>query len=504
MSFDYALNHPFAPQARGARIPDEHSFPTVCYTTTANFTVFSPGAPPVGGGPAAGDVDFIITPNPLNAIITSYGRQGRVDNGAIPEVAAINGLGSATVSGFFGDQIPETSGRAKLPDTGVIVPPAAAPAPIAFADQFQGQWGGVTNIEAIANSMSTFRVVGFGARIRSLVAPLNQAGQVIMMTQPAPMFQPPCSESSIQEWRRFCNYPSHGPDGFLTTQMLQNPASDINMYAELTAEGGIEWCGRMTGDECLDFRDADFGNLLTDSAEARKATQFVQTGLHPRDWEIDGAVNRGAVMEATFADTGVEMVQRNGLNNGNLGNYTQTTNMRVASSYNVGGWSCLFVRGTGIIPGVQGGAGGAPYPIFSVEVIYHLEGTPNINNVSLVASANTGVFDNSYFTKAVERSSREQWFRKIIDYHGFKGPQGDNPVTTAVKGLLSLTNGGGVRRSPAKRRVKAAVRRVKGAKRVTRVTNAARGRKLMRARAPRIPRSRGRGTFGKGRRMRRY
>lgn len=448
MSYDYALNHPFAPAAKGARIPDEHSFPTVTYTCTSNFVVSVPGGDVTKSGPGTtqGEVDFWVTPNPLNCIGSSYAGTF-VQGGNDVVINAISG--NATVA-RFGSEIPDA-----------IVGVCDHSLPV-NSTMFDGCFAGATSTNAIQQVMSSYRVVGFGCRIRSLLAPLNQAGQFIVATMPSPEYQPPCGQSRKTDWLRFCNYPD-ADKGLITTDIIRLPAADINMYAELTAEGGMEWSGRLTGPSAMKFKDSDFGNLIKDDADARVGSIFLQS-------TIAAGPNAGAYV-STFSDTAAQTVG---------GNDTNVTNCRIASSYQTGGWSSFFCRAQGVTPGTATGNGG-PLPCFGVEIIFHLEGTPAITgDGNLVAAANTGIYDNAYFVKAVERNSREAWFRRIIDYGGFKGPQGDNEIGVAVRGLLSLSRDAGMPKAKKRRTAKKVVNQVRRAKRTSvanRSTNRLRSRR---------------------------
>jgi hypothetical protein len=471
MSFDFALNHPFAPAAKGARIPDQHSFPTVTFSTTANFTVMAPptGAPQNG----TGDLDFWVTPNPINCIGTSYGFVA-----AAPEDRVL-GLKGGPVQGVYGQEyFDQDSTGTPLVNKGGLYR--------------AGSWGGITTTAALKAVMSDYRVVGFGCRIRSLLAPLNQSGQFMICAVPSPEYQPPAGVSRKDDWLKFCNYPVTDDGGWIGTQIIQQPTSDINMYAELTAEGGMEWSGRLTGPSAFKFKDSDFGSITVANAEARAGSTFMQAA-----GQTVGPPVRDFTESCQFADTTSEITRRTAT--GGDPAFTEANNVfvRQTSSYQTGGWSSFFCRGTGIAANNQ--APDAPYAVFGVEITFHFEGAPNTEEATLISSANTGVYDHAYFVRACEKNSREAWFRRIIDYAGFKGPLGDVATTVAVRGLLGLNRDTTVKRSVKKRVAKSVVRRVRGHKRSARMTKRtplARGR-VRRAtrRAPRGRLSR-RGRFG--------
>jgi hypothetical protein len=414
MSYDLALNNPFHPGAKGARIPDQHAFPTGVYTVTATYNVLCNNA--------GGNIDFMVTPCPLNSIMVSA--QASVG------VAAPAYLNGPNVHPFGTVITADAANLGHVPLNQPITPGVGA----ANTSYFQGAYGGATTSQAIANVLNDFRVVGYGARIRSLVAPLNQSGQFIMASIPSSIYQPNCDSSTLDQWLNYCNYPVRDPiSGYTTTQIIQYPASDVNMYAELTAEGGVEWSGRVTGPGAFVFKDSNadsyFNRVATDALFCQSSPSNPQqypplvppVGIGGNYYLSDTAMQVGF----TSYDGGVNPPVN-----------TQFVAARNTSSFQTGGWATLCVRGEGISSGSNVAPSVTePVTIFSVEVIYHLEGTPAVSENALISATNTGLYDPIYFDKALMMNSRLPWFRRIVDDDTRKY-LGNVEVQTAVRGLL--------------------------------------------------------------------
>lgn len=440
MSYLDALVHPFAPNAKGARIPDEHSYPTSTYSITGAFTVFS--------NSPQGDIDFMINPCPFNCITTSSQSKGAI---------------TGPISNSFG----ATQNEAAIPFISAKTQPATG-TPVVPNDTL-GQWGGVCTTEAVSNNLQDYRIVGYGARIRSLLPPNNQSGQVFMASQPSPAVQPPCISSSYEEWMDFCQYPglqdtpasaTFPQQKWISTSILNYPASDQNMYAEMTAERGMEWVGRITGPKAFEFKDPEFTDILTDQLVSLQQPARFGRGL----LTTTGGTVPTEPLTVVVADLSSTFVnQQQWTNDSTIA--IENGNARLLDAFAVGGWSSLAVRATGINLSSATGTGsaenGALIPVFAVEVIFHLEGTPvSGEKAALVGGSAIGFYDNSYFVKCQEKASKELFFRRVIDYDKgitsmFGGGKKKRPVTMSSRVAKAL-------RPIKKKRVRASSKALSG------------------------------------------
>jgi hypothetical protein len=397
MSYEDALIHPFKPSAKGARCPDEHSFPTATYSITGSFTV-SANSP-------QGDIDFMVTPCPFNCITSSAQFAGSI---------------TGPITGKFGQSQP----FAAIPFRSAVATPATGPMPVIAPESF-GYWGGVCSSDAVSNVLKDYRVVGYGARIRSLLPPNNQSGQVFLGSMPSPAIQPPAADSTYPDWMNFCQYPglqdteesiTFPQQKWISTSILNLPASDQNMYSELTAERGMEWVGRYTGPDSRKFRDPDFKDILVDDLITDQVTNPARFAsgayvTNPVQTVVCDMASTNVLAELFTASPPdpVPVVQ------------TENSNACLLDCFATGGWSSLALRATGInlssATGSSESIAGKLVPVFAVEVIYHLEGTPvSGDKAALVGGSAIGFYEPTYFNNCVAKASKELFFRRVIEY----------------------------------------------------------------------------------------
>lgn len=397
--YEAALVEPFNPKAYGARVPDAHSIPTNIYSVRQiwEIAVNNP----------AGNFDFMVTPCPYDTVITSL----QQDGGSVLLGPNVKAFGSAipTAIGTAGSAVPV--GYAKYGE-GPGQPPAvdADPTPI-----WSGTSAGITTPESLSNFLADYRVVSFGCRVRSLLPALQQSGSMLYGSQPAPPIQPPTEYSSYDEWLNLTDYPAKDPvTGVLSSSMINLPIHDTGSYAELTQEGGMEWTSRICGPGAFKFRDTQVSGFLTQNySTAGSGSNFLLTTSAPGSSDLKWGADIGSD-SADFTQvigsvggaveinpTGVSLVESRGLD-----------------PYNTDGWTTLFVRGSGVgvVTGVAPPTPAQPVSVIQIEVVFHLEGTAAVVNNSLVAGASVGVYENAKFVRAVERASRERWFKRVVDY----------------------------------------------------------------------------------------
>lgn len=416
MSYDAALTHPFHPKAKGARVPDEFVFPTTVYSTTVNYTVYSD---------ENGDADFGVVPNPFVGIVASssgftapgmyIGGLDGVQNGPTP---------TQSFGGLLGQRIVPVApfaGTWPLYPTDVW-PLTAAPGPPGYPVGTSGIDYGVPakhsgvycpalSAEAMATYMSSWRLVGMGIRVRSLPSPQTQSGQFQCCTVPCPDVLSNPANSDLPGWLLTNGFPTYDRQkGYLQSSMIQYPASDMYMFAELTREGGLEWIGRHTGPKSTQFR----GSSPTAPCET---IQYLNA--------VDASAGVQTVVQATNLAAATST----------LAGQPNTFQTYDEYGFTCSGWSSFFARFTGL----PAAPAGTLVPCVNVEVVFHLEGQPAVDSAGgLVPNVAKGIYDHSYFTACCMKASAEPWFRRVIDYDRFSGRVVDSnaPLQVAMSGLL--------------------------------------------------------------------
>lgn len=415
MSYDAALTHPFHPRAKGARVPDEFVFPTTVYSTTVNYTI---------NCDSNGNADFLVLPNPFVGVAVSMTNTGKAADDSLSPVGITNGP-SPTLN-FGGITAGADPGSAPVIPAGTFpnVNALAANPICRPVDQVAGYTGcycPALSSDQMRTYMSSWRVVGMGCRIRSLPSPQTQSGQFQVATVPCPDELVNPANSTFDGWLVANSFPQQEPAGastrFLQASMIQYPASDMFMFAELTREGGLEWVSRRSGPKADQFK-------------ASSPTVAVEKVIY---YAADGTTINGrqSVIQTTNVALSVP-----GYSGGPAGNIT-TYGLTPYDEYgfSCSGWSAIFGRFTGLpVP-----TNGIAAPVVNIEVVYHLEGQPTITSSGgLVPNVSKGIYDVTYFTACTMKSSAEPWFRRVIDYDRFSGRVVDSnaPLQVAMAGLL--------------------------------------------------------------------
>lgn len=429
MSYDAALTHPFHPKAKGARVPDEFVFPTTVYSTTVNYTV---------NCDSAGNADFLVLPNPFIGLATSIAPTGAgglngISNGPTP-AKNFAGCGPGSVLPAFAGAcvIPAdvwpVSAQPPQPAGTVFVTGGTAPAvpPLAPVDPsipgYSGQYCAALDQEKMRVYMSSWRLVGMGIRVRSLPSPQTQSGQFQVCTVPCPDVITNPDTSQFGAWLKSNSFPVQTPDGaghsYIQASLIQYPASDMYMFAELTREGGLEWISRRAGSRADQFKGS-FESVST----SHISRLSVNAG--------SGVITNTGTLDV-YQSTNVSQCVPSAVTGGALSLTAQNFD---EYGFSCAGWSAFFCRMSGLPPS----AAGAVAPVVNVEVVYHLEGQPTISDAGgLVPNVAKGIYDHTYFTMCCMKATAEPWFRRVIDYDRFTGRVVDSnaPLQVAMAGLL--------------------------------------------------------------------
>jgi hypothetical protein len=315
-----ALTSPFSRAANGAQIPDGFSFPTQTRLVKTEYTL----RPDVNG-----NLDFVLLPSLFQSIVgNSLGNvnAGPLVGGATSssdfqysqftptddvnvQLSAVGGANPTWVGIFLldstqvirygqkfqvtgdtnvyvvGDFASGVSGSTdgqsgfyilcKYSDDGVFVPTtvpttwANTPATLQFTQWTAGYYfmTGSTVPEQVAADISMYRIVGWGARVRCLQAPINQQGRLIFASQPVGPQQvyKPNTEMWYNDILQFYNLPTADSTGCITTQILNLPDSTECMLSDLSLRGGLEWCSKIVSPAAILFRSVS--NNAVNSAQ---------------------------------------------------------------------------------------------------------------------------------------------------------------------------------------------------------------------------------------------
>lgn len=437
MSYDAALTHPFHPKAKGARVPDEFVFPTTVYSTTVNYTV---------NCDSNGDADFLVCPNPFVGICASICNTNPlaptlhgIQNGPT-EVRNFAGLVANTTgltasnygatcelpSTLFPASGASTSGTQKWiagkmnPDhaTGQPTPGVLETA----CPGYSGEYCPALDATSMAAFMCSWRLVGMGIRVRSLPAPQSQSGQFQVATVPCPEVLANPATSQFPNWLVANSFPVQAPTtggtALLQASLIQYPASDMYMFAELTREGGLEWISRRSGPRADQFHGSSSSVNLGSYSRVTTNTPAADPPTSTAGYTTTQSTNQSI----GYPIAGSSQAAVIGKNYDEYG-------------FSCSGWSAFFCR----MNGLPKATAGTVAPVVNVEVIYHLEGQPNITSTGgLVPNVARGIYDATYFSACCMKASQEPWFRRVIDYDRFSGRVVDSnaPLQVAMSGLL--------------------------------------------------------------------
>ena len=235
-----ALTAPFSKDALGAQVPDQYSFPTTTQFVKCNYTI---------SADVNGKCDFTLLPSVYANLLFGVGASGTQPGNC----------GGVTVSDF------NVQGNTIAPNWHIA---------------------GVAQPSFVQNYYEQFRLVGWGARVMPLLAPLNQSGRLMFSSTPSGATSYPAlalgqvgayDTSTVvgaepplvtyDELLRWNQLP--GTDmaaNVLTTELINVPSSVEFSYSKLSLEGGMEWVSKPTNAKVLEWRtstnDAAAGNSL--------------------------------------------------------------------------------------------------------------------------------------------------------------------------------------------------------------------------------------------------
>lgn len=361
MSYAACLAHPFAPEAFGAQVPDEFAFPTETCVYRNIFKVLVANTDTAlypASSAAVGSGCFVVQPNLFATIAAAYGSSCLADplyGGNVWFRSDATPIAEAIKAGFPG--INHLSG---------------------FSEH------GVTTQAEIEERFSSYRLVGWGVRVKPVGTANDAQGTLYLCKVPSkeefalytseepsgyrtksyatdgsvvyataePSWSP---HATFADYCNYYNLPGVDETGMVSTSLKNHPASMDCQYPELFLEGGIEVAGKHSSSSCTKWRDTD-----ASSAIASKYTLTV------------GGTNYLTANAYGQPDTMISV----------LGSDDVVDN---ANSYAIsgeflaqGGWSAIVCRGNGFP--AEGG-------FVDVEVIFHVEGVARIKNVGYVSNS---------------------------------------------------------------------------------------------------------------------
>jgi len=412
-----ALLSPFDKKALGAQIPDQYSFPTETQFVRQEFLLTAQKV-----APSIGSWDCIIMPNLFQSILNSC------------PANAVNLSG--TVGGQYGDLTFQNPGS-----VGVGVASAV-------------NIGGCVTTTLAKAQLESYRIVGYGVRIRPISSFNSLAGRIIVAATPvarSALYDPPELALASNVYQAL-DLPSIDSSGYLTTELLNMPDSMEASVAYIHSRGGIEFRGKMTAPAALSFRPTS----IIPSSDVKQwglATQGVSPGdmffrasttaetsntilltpntsqltdLYPCPLPIVG-MNIWSVSPSTFtklakgpsidaisvSNTGVVTITLDAA-------YSRTASAVYIFSLDSGtankivdpnhilneGWTGLCIRGVGCVAND-----------FAIEVMYHVEGPPQIGTAGTLtgASHNSAYVDPDLLARVNAYNNSTNSFKYVLD-----------------------------------------------------------------------------------------
>ena len=251
-----AVLNPFSKNALGAQVPDLYSFPTVSKVLKTELKIRTD---------ADGNMDFTLLPSLFQSILTG-----------VPSGSANSNINLGTTGSDGNFQI-----------TATAFPTGAS----------NGLWnlGGVSVPSFVNGQFSKYRIVGWGARVRALIAPINQRGRLIFASNPSSpcaLFQPNVGGLLQTSYADVCKYfalPTPDNTGYLTTELLNTPDAISCMLSSLSLKGGMQWVSKHTSAESIKFNStsnlnvdaggSELGFGLTDGSTDLTSFQYYPTSV---------------------------------------------------------------------------------------------------------------------------------------------------------------------------------------------------------------------------------
>lgn len=307
------LMNPFSNESHGAQIPDMFPFPTSTRRVGYEFITSSS---------SGGTLNHMITPHPLLGLVN---------------------WGASSVS------TPQSAYGAN------------------------GNWWPHVSASGLNSVFSSWRVVGFGIRIKNLQAPLNMTGRLIVGVVPG------------------CTTP------YLDANVLSNITFDAQNATTGLAGVTLTTSNGNIGVQMLNFP------MVTEVAASDLFKRDVQVNYHP-------------LTQDAFNFHTTNMIGGNQASGGTTtyvgptAFFTTASGAIAQSGYqpiNVSGMPIIFVYGTGFPNSTI---------VFSTEVVLHLEGTTNNitgGTVSLVADSPTAVYSPNILGKILSDMFKSPFIRRV-------------------------------------------------------------------------------------------
>jgi len=368
-----ALTDPFNGKASGAQVPDTYSFPTSTAQIKETF-VFTP---------TSSEMDFVIQPSLFCTVARS--------------------AFSTCTGGYVNYSSITSRGSTGFTELGIIS---------------QAQ---------IAKQFARYRIVGGGIKIKVLTPSLTTQGELFMCMVPslshAAWFPAESAavtlangtsayaDDGLATWTDYLGYyelPQVDAQGLISTQIQGMPLAHKNMLTGSMLEGGVEVAFKVASPDCLKFRDATPTTQLAQGFQAGVGNRW-QVSDPPNGASTAVSFNQGGQLftgniNLTGQSPALYPVVSLATSNAGLGGFNYIGYQNPANGAGTpvvwsnpmdedfiqqGGWSVLVFRGSGL-------AFTTAAPTFSVEVCFHLEGTPPIPGGQTSLYGQVQTFNASY------------------------------------------------------------------------------------------------------------
>jgi len=375
-----ALTAPFSRDALGAQVPDQYSFPTTTQFVKCNYTI---------SADSNGCCDFTLMPSLYANLLFGVDSTGSSGSNQ-------SNCGGVNVSDFN------------------------------LVDVYSPDWfvAGVAQPAFVQNYYEQYRIVGWGARVMPLLAPLNQSGRLLFSSTPSgansfpalslgrvgaldnvdSLPAPLISYKDVLAWNQLpgTDIQGSGVLNILTTEIINVPSSIEFSYSKLSLEGGMEWVSKPTNAKVLEWRTATNDTVVANSSNfgsinlGSSATCTVENAL-----TVDATSRGSPVLTATYALTG-------GINSAipQIGDYIDSivgsnSFVTVVRNYIVG---VTPTSGISLVPRINSLVPTITLRVPKVKVSTVL-GTPHFNYTDDVLTGLSGDFNTSVVTSLVPDTS---------------------------------------------------------------------------------------------------
>jgi hypothetical protein len=212
-------------------------------------------------------------------------------------------------------------------------------------------YGSALTLSTLAGRYGNYRVVGYGLRLKNLESYNNVTGKLYVAQQPSPLMLASAITTGATKAGLY-GYNDVPYDGTagIPTSIITLPMAQEFAMPEVMMQGNLEVHGRITGSAYTQWRET---------------------------------ANSGSGPDLTVNDT-TEVLEALGTS---------------------GGWSTILLRGTGLK---------ASDASLSIELIYHLEGTPAISSSTTLTGGNSrSVVDLGGLMRVVNSAARSPFVRLV-------------------------------------------------------------------------------------------